>query len=102
MFLIPIDDEENEIDLDDEYKENVCITTSDSADPDKKCVFPFTHDGFIYNGCPIDPIDETKRWCSTKTNDKGKVNIYQLGRRTEGAYASSNFGKLYNISQIFG
>ena len=43
----------------------------DSDDPEKECVFPFTHDNVTYYGCPVDPIDETKRWCSTKTDENG-------------------------------
>ena len=53
------------------YIDSVCLTSNDSKDPGKECVFPFTHDNFTYYGCPIDPIDETKRWCSTKTNGTG-------------------------------
>ena len=49
----------------------VCLTTSDSDDPEKECVFPFNHNNFTYNGCPIDQEDESKRWCSTKTDKNG-------------------------------
>ena len=52
-------------------KRNICLTTYDSDDPEKECIFPFKHDNITYNGCPIDPIDETKRWCSTLTDDNG-------------------------------
>ena len=49
--------------------------TKDSKDPEKECVFPFTHveeDGnFTYHGCPTDPEDKTRRWCSTKTDENG-------------------------------
>ena len=47
------------------------MTTKDSDDPEKECVFPFTHDNITYLGCPFDSIDETKRWCSTKTDENG-------------------------------
>merc|ERR1711971_1032191 len=52
-------------------EDDVCMTTADSHVPEKQCVFPFIHDDVTYNGCPIDPIDETKRWCSTKTEETG-------------------------------
>merc|ERR1711936_229930 len=51
---------------DDYEEEEVCLTAKDSLDPEKECVFPFTHNNITYNGCPTDPDDETKRWCSTK------------------------------------
>ena len=47
------------------------MTTEDSDDPEKECVFPFTHDNITYFSCPFDSIDETKRWCSTKTDENG-------------------------------
>lgn len=58
-------------DYDGEEEADVCLTSLDSKDPEKECVFPFTYNNFTYNGCPTDPEDETKRWCSTKTNKKG-------------------------------
>merc|ERR1712156_542116 len=55
----------------DDYEEEICLTAKDSVDPEKECVFPFTHNNITYNGCPTDPDDETKRWCSTKTDENG-------------------------------
>ena len=58
----------------DEYAdEDVCLTSEDSKDPNKECVFPFTFNNFTYNGCPTDPTDETKtkRWCSTNVDETG-------------------------------
>jgi len=52
-------------------EENVCITSVDSSAPETECIFPFTFNNFTYNGCPTDPFDETKRWCSTKTDENG-------------------------------
>ena len=43
--------------------ENACITTSDSRVPDIPCVFPFEHQGVVYEGCTADPEDDTRRWC---------------------------------------
>ena len=45
-----------------------CLTAVESVDPEKECVFPFTFNNFTYNGCPSDPLDNTKRWCSTKSD----------------------------------
>ena len=66
VFCLPLEPETEVI------VENACITTSDSRVPDTPCVFPFEHQGVVYEGCTVDPEDETKRWCSTKTNQKGK------------------------------
>jgi len=59
---------------DDEYAdEEVCLTTKDSPASEKECIFPFTFNNFTYNGCPLDPTDETKtkRWCSTEVDETG-------------------------------
>jgi len=60
---------------DDDYYDNenetVCLTTQDSKDPEKVCVLPFTHDDITHFGCPLDPDDKSKRWCSTKTDENG-------------------------------
>jgi len=55
-----------------EAEEQKCTTTSDSIDPGSKCVFPFTHNGLEYVGCPPDPIDTSRRWCSTETDGNGE------------------------------
>ncbi len=49
-----------------------CLTVS-GPNPGARCVFPFTHSGRRYSGCPIDPDDPEgrKRWCSTRTDAKG-------------------------------
>ena len=74
----------------------ICLTTIDSHDSEKECVFPFIHDDVTYNGCPIDPIDETKRWCSTKTDENG-VHV-----RGEGAWGYCTSGcKLAEGTLIF-
>jgi len=67
------------VEIEDDYEydqgETLCLTSKDSKDPEKECVFPFTHveeDGnFTYHGCPTDPQDKTRRWCSTKTDENG-------------------------------
>jgi len=59
----------------DEYEDDkVCLTSVDSKDPETECILPFTHDNVTYYGCPTDPEDATRRWCSTKT-DKNGVHI---------------------------
>merc|ERR1712180_308761 len=54
-----------------DYGEDVCLTSADSEDPEKECIFPFTFNNFTYYGCPTDPNDESKRWCSTSTDENG-------------------------------
>ena len=51
---------------------NVCITESDSKVANAPCVFPFKHKGVVYEGCPVDRKDKTRRWCSTKIDKDGK------------------------------
>ena len=41
------------------------------SNPFKKCRFPFHFKGQKYEGCPVDPDDSTKRWCSTKVYPNG-------------------------------
>ncbi|XP_059081531.1 peroxidase-like [Tigriopus californicus] len=47
-----------------------CSTVS-GPNPGKPCIFPFTYQGVTYKGCPIDPEDSSKRWCSTRTDRSG-------------------------------
>ena len=47
-----------------------CRTVSGPS-PFARCVFPFKHDGNIYWGCPVDPDDSRKRWCSTMVDRNG-------------------------------
>jgi hypothetical protein len=44
-----------------------CITVGGPS-PNSACIFPFNHEGNTYFGCPIDPDDSSKRWCSTQTD----------------------------------
>ena len=37
-------------------------------------MFPFVHNNVTYYGCPTDPEDEIRRWCSTKT-DENDVHV---------------------------
>ena len=55
----------------DYEEESVCITSVDSSAPETECIFPFTFNNFTYNGCPTDPVDDSKRWCSTMTDENG-------------------------------
>ena len=59
------------IEVEEEEEEDVCLTSTDSTPPEAECVFPFTFNNFTYYGCPTDPVDETKRWCSIKTDENG-------------------------------
>ena len=71
----------------DYEEEAVCLTSSDSMDPEKECVFPFTANGTTYHGCPMDFTgDKTKRWCSTKTDENGEhiAGINAWGYCTKG------------------
>ena len=45
--------------------------TVGGPDPFKKCVFPFKWNGNTYYGCPTDPDDRSKTWCSTKVDTGG-------------------------------
>ena len=47
-----------------------CRTVSGPS-PFARCVFPFKHDGNLYWGCPVDPDDSRKRWCSTMVDRNG-------------------------------
>ena len=51
----------------------VCVTVSGPSSF-KECQFPFTHKGITYFGCPVDPVDSSKRWCSTLV-DKGGNHV---------------------------
>ena len=46
-----------------------CETTMYSVDPSKPCVFPFVHNGTLYNGCTKD--GNNNAWCSTATDSTG-------------------------------
>ena len=87
---IPNPDAENTYDeYDYEYEEeSVCLTSVESVDPEKECIFPFTFNNFTYNGCPSDPLDNTKRWCSTKTDKDGlhRSGSDNWGYCTSGCY----------------
>merc|ERR1712038_321727 len=48
-----------------------CMTVS-GPNPRKRCVFPFTHQGKTYFGCPVDPEQPAQTWCSTKVDSSGK------------------------------
>jgi len=69
------------LEIDYEEGEDACLTSKDSKAPETECIFPFTYNNFTYTGCPTDPVDQTKRWCSTKT-DKNGVHI--VGNSTWG------------------
>ena len=89
---------------DDEYEEEeVCLTSAYSEAPNTECVFPFTFKNFTYNGCPTDPNDESKRWCSTKTDENG-VHITgggNWGHCTPGCQPEVFPGTLKAFSNIF-
>jgi hypothetical protein len=40
--------------------------------PNAPCVFPFKFQGEVYNGCPVDLEDPSKRWCSTRVDANGE------------------------------
>ena len=57
--------------IDVQVESSECVTARDSKLPNAPCVFPFTHEGVLYEGCATDPTDKTRRWCSTKTDENG-------------------------------
>ena len=62
----------SENDDDYDYEEDICLTSDDSVNPEAECIFPFKYNNYTYHGCPLDPEDKTKRWCSTKTDENGE------------------------------
>ena len=82
----------------DYEEEAVCLTSADSMDPEKECVFPFTANGTTYHGCPMDFTgDKTKRWCSTKTDENGEhiAGINAWGYCTKGCKPEISPGTKY-------
>ena len=49
---------------------NQCKTVG-GPDSFQKCIFPFKWNGNTYYGCPIDPDDNSKTWCSTRVDQGG-------------------------------
>ena len=49
----------------------IACSTVGGPDPYQQCIFPFTWDGKTYYGCPVDPDDKTKIWCSTQVDGYG-------------------------------
>ena len=73
------------------------------ANPGQSCVFPFIHNGKKYSGCPIDPKDSSKRWCSTKTDSKGYhvINENQWGHCSNSCPVDDN-GQITTCHTISG
>lgn len=65
-----------------------CLTVS-GPNPGKPCIFPFIYDGKSYSGCPIDPDDSSKRWCSTKVDNKGQ----HVAKQNEYGHCADNCPK---------
>ena len=89
---------------DGEYDElDVCLTSPESVDPEKECVFPFTYNNFTYNGCPSDPLDDTIRWCSTKTDQNGvhTEGSDNWGYCTSGCYPEIFPGIIFHLFSQF-
>jgi len=55
-----------------------CRTVSGPAGSGRDCIFPFTHKGQTYYGCPVDTVDRSKRWCSTRVDSNG-VHVSGVG-----------------------
>ena len=80
----------------DDVEEDVCLTALDSKDPGKECVFPFKHENITYFGCPMDPEDATRRWCSTKT-DENDIHVKgSFGYCTKGCKPEISAGTKYS------
>ncbi len=56
-------------DKEDPYKS--CVTKGGPAGSGVKCQIPFVFKGIQYWGCPVDLVDASETWCSTKVDDKG-------------------------------
>ena len=48
-----------------------------------RCVFPFLYNGFLYNGCILDPDDEKSYWCATKVDSNGFFCDHEWGHCNE-------------------
>ncbi len=69
--------------------------------PNADCVFPFNYKGRQYNGCPVDPDDSSKRWCSTKVDSDGNHvgGQGQYGHCGRGCPSDTNGTPLNNINR---
>ena len=47
------------------------------------CVFPFLYNGFLYNGCILDPDDEKSYWCATEADENGVFCDHEWGHCNE-------------------
>ena len=52
------------------FEAKECKTAS-GYDPNKPCVFPFTHEGYTYNACTTDY--HTTAWCATMVYENGTL-----------------------------
>ena len=50
----------------------IACTTISGPRPFAPCIFPFSYNGIIHWGCPKDPDDSRKRWCSTLVDNSGQ------------------------------
>jgi len=53
------------------FKPSTTCKTFGGPDPYRQCIFPFTWNGQTYYGCPVDPENNSYRWCSTKVDGYG-------------------------------
>ena len=60
----------NECSILDETAGRGCRTIG-GPNTNANCVLPFTWQGQTYHGCPVDPDDPSKRWCSTQIDNLG-------------------------------
>ena len=84
-------------------------TTVSGPNTFAKCVFPFTYERITHWGCPVDPDDSSKRWCSTRTDRKGNHIIGQneyghcditCPNHPGDSFYSNQIGKSYSSNNI--
>ena len=54
-----------------QQKQIDCRTIGGPVGPGSQCQLPFIFQGTTYFGCPVDLVDNTKTWCSTKIDENG-------------------------------
>jgi hypothetical protein len=81
IFCLPVEEDASEYEYEYENSEipEKCLTTNDSTDPNKPCIFPFKFNDVVYEGCPTDLKDKNKRWCSTESNENNVENSEKWG-----------------------
>ena len=85
------------------YTVNRCKTIS-GPNPKRECIFPFTFNGKQYYGCPIDPVDPSKRWCSTKVDSQGNhmIGLDEYGHCNSNCPIANDNSNVVSSNERFG